>query len=200
MKIRTLLKPIYARNVLLDKNIPIFSPEDFAAIFGLNEPQTKRFLEKYVKEGLFFRLKKGLYLLTTDHSIPEGRIANALYAPSYISFEFALAYWNIIPETVYTITSATTKPSRLFTVKDIAYSYLSLKKEAFTGYSLIGEGNDSFLMADKEKALADYLYFVALGKKSLNDRFDLDGLDKDKVLSYLELFKRKTAIEIFKNI
>ena len=38
-------------------------------------------------------------------------LANVLYAPSYVSFDYALSYYGMIPERVHEITSATMRIS-----------------------------------------------------------------------------------------
>ncbi len=186
----TLLKPIQIREELLKRNLRVFTGQEFTRIFQTSSHSTKYFLETQVKEGFLSRLKRGIYMLKTDQPSEE-EIANAIYKPSYISFEYALAYYNLIPEMVYTITSATTKPTRLFDVSGKVFSYQTIKKEAFTGYSLNKIGDKIFLIAEKEKALIDYLYFVSLKKSPENDRLETKGFDKEKIIFYAALFKNK---------
>ncbi|MBI2025904.1 MAG: hypothetical protein HYT06_00835 [Candidatus Levybacteria bacterium] len=193
----TLLKPLQVREELLERNMRIFTPEEFSRLFQTPKHVTKYFLEKQTMYGLFLRLKKGLYFLKTDPPSEE-EIANSLYKPSYISFEYALSYYGILAEMPYTVTSATTKPTRLFTLNNMSFSYYTIKDHLFTGYSLIKLGSKSFLIADKEKALVDYLYFESLGKKPHNDRLNLSGIDKEKLQEYLKLFKRKSFIKYVK--
>lgn len=196
----TLLKPIPVREELLKRGIHAFTSQVFTRIFRSSPTATKYFLETQTQNGLLVRLKKRIYALKTD--LPsEEEIANVLYQPSYISFEYAMAYYNILPEMTYTITSATTKPTRLFTTEKIAYSYRTIKDSAYTGYSLIKKESHSFLLAEPEKALVDYLYFVSLRKIGLNDRllirlkklnyYKTDGLRKDKIIAYAKLFANK---------
>ncbi|MBD3299866.1 MAG: hypothetical protein GF347_00770, partial [Candidatus Moranbacteria bacterium] len=68
-------------------------------------------------------------------------IANKIYHPSYISFESAFAYYNLIPEGVFDIFSVTTKKTRRIyaelSLQVIDFNYLSIKKSLFWGYSLI---------------------------------------------------------------
>jgi hypothetical protein len=45
-------------------------------------------------------------------------------------------------------------------------------------------------MADPEKALVDYLYFVSLGKRTLNERIDITDLDTKKLYAYAKLCQR----------
>ena len=187
----TLLKPLQVRKKLISKQIHIFTPQIFSQLFDTNKTATKHFLETHVKSDLFTRLKKGLYALKTDPPTEE-EIANQLYKPSYISFEYALSFYGLLPEMPYAITSATTKPTRNFTISSQLFSYRTIKKEVYTGYSLLKQNNRSFFIADQEKAYLDYLYFVFLGKNPTNDRLislAKGKIDKNKLQLYLSSFK-----------
>ncbi len=116
----TLLKPLQVRADLLRRGTAVFTGQDFQRIFQVSKFKAKYFLEAYTKAGLFVRLKRGLYALQ-DHLPPEEEIANLLYRPSYLSFEYALAAYAILPEMVYTVTSATPKPSRTFVVEEKSF-------------------------------------------------------------------------------
>lgn len=185
----TLLKPFLVREELLKKGVRIFTPLEFSRIFQASPTSIKYFLEEQVAEGLLFRLKKGLYALRTDPP-REQEIANKLWQPSYLSFEYALAYYNILPEMPYIVTSATTKTTRLFTLEHQAFGYYTVKAGVFTGYILQKSENISFLIADPEKALVDYLYFVSIGKRPQNDRLNILRLNKEKILKYMRLYDR----------
>jgi hypothetical protein len=100
----------------------------------------------------------------------------------------------------YAVTSATTMPTRTFTVEGKAFIYSTIKKEAYTGYVLLKREGASFLMAEPEKALVDYLYFVTLGKKSLNDRFDTGRLRKDKLIAYARVYRREKLMRRIEEI
>jgi hypothetical protein len=205
------MKPLQVRETLLEKGVRTFTPHDFEHIFRISPSRTKYFLETQTDEGLLTRLKQGIYALKTD--IPsEQEIANSLYKPSYISLEYALAYWGIMPEMPYAVTSVTTKPTRLFTPEyGGVFEYTSIKRSAYTGYILVkpaevksGQSNfietntngatpKSFLIAEPEKALVDYLYFVALGRKLENDRLFIKkgSLEKKKLRQYAKLYNKK---------
>ena len=75
-------------------------------INGLSEysnPKTK--LGRLVKSGNFFPIIRGLY--ETDTKRAGYLFAESIYSPSYLSFDFALSFHGLIPETVYSYTSAT---------------------------------------------------------------------------------------------
>lgn len=177
----------------------MFTPLEFKRIFPKPPDQIQYFLETQTDQGLFIRLKRGLYALKTDLPSDE-EIANVLYKPSYLSFEYALARHGIIPEAPYNLTSATAKPTRVFAVTDKAYSYFTIKQEAYTGYYLDTTGNKKVLIAEKEKAVADFLYFVAIGQRVLNDRFDVSLIDKNKLINYVKLFNREKAINLVEKL
>ncbi len=192
----TLLKPLPIREELLKRNLRVFTGQDFMRIFSVSASATKHLLETNARGGFLLRLKRGLYSLDTDKPTEE-EIANALYKPSYLSFEYALAYYNLLPEMSYVITSATTKPTRLFDVSGKAFSYRTIKQEAYTGYHMVKRESGFLMIAEKEKAIIDYLYFVSLRKAPQNDRL-LDAirdkthkLKKEKMLAFAKLFANK---------
>lgn len=188
-----LVKPLFVREELLKRKIRIFTNQQFALIFDLSPYKAEYSLNRLVKEGLLTRLKRGVYILKINPPSEE-EIANVLYKPSYISFEYALAYYNIIPEMIYQITSATTKPTRLFDVGHNAFVYYTIKPEAYTGYTMAQREERRFYIAEPEKALVDYLYIISLGQRSLlggrliNDRMELKSLNKDKILTFAKLY------------
>jgi len=169
-----------------DKQINIFSTADFENIASLSRESAWAALGRYVKMGLIKSPKRGLYYFADNPPDPY-LLANKIYIPSYISFETALSYYSVIPEVVYTVTCATTKTTREFDNGDIAFAYYKIKLQAFAGYLK----KEDYLIADPEKALTDYLYFVALGKKTLNDRLDTSQLDKSKIIKYTRLFNNQ---------
>ena len=51
-------------------------------------------------------------------------------------------------------------------------------------------GERTYFIAEPEKAVADYLYLVALGQRSPNDRMTVDNLDRKKIKNYAKLYNR----------
>lgn len=187
------------RNTLLNKKIRTFTARELASLFSMSPRKSLYYLERGLQTGLFTKLKRGMYSLKTDPPT-EQQIANQLYRPSYLSYEYALAYYNILPEMVYAVTSATTKSTRSFMVGEKTYSYTSIKAVAYTGYELKMVDDQRFLIAEPEKALVDYLYLVALGRRQANDRLDIRRLDPKRVRTYAKLFKRKKLLTLVNGI
>lgn len=175
-----------------------FTDREFRSITGTTAMSAKFILIRYTRRGLLRRLKRGLYAV-------EGRLpskwclANRLYQPSYISLESALSYHGLIPETVYSVTSVTTKSTREFNVLGTSYLFRTVKRKGFFGYRSVEVDGQSALMAEKPKALADYLYFVFLKKARLNNRLRLKGVNRSGLLKNLEAFQHPGLVEWFKH-
>ena len=74
----TLLKPLQVRETLLQKKVRTFTTHDFENIFRTTPTNTKYFLETQTAEGVFIRLKRGVYALKTDLPSQE-EIAHSLF-------------------------------------------------------------------------------------------------------------------------
>lgn len=192
------LKPLYIQQSLLEKGIRLFSPSDFQRVFGVSLTATQGFIKNH-SHDLFIKIRNGLYAMRA-YPPQEEFIANRLYAPSYISFEYALARYGIIPESVYAVTSATTRITREFIVNNKSYTYSHIKKKAYRGYKTEKAEGMTILIAEPEKALVDYLYFVDLKRKTLNERLDIGKVRKKTVLEYARLFDRSSLIKLVKGI
>ncbi|MFH1413211.1 MAG: hypothetical protein ABIG10_04310 [bacterium] len=193
------LNRIKVEEKLKSLGIFVFTPREFKDIFNVSQKTAANFIWRNIKSGLFIKLRNGYYILKDSNPLLYF-IANKLYQPSYISLEKALSHYNIIPEVVYTITSITPKSTREFVTPIGTFSYQKIKKSAFTGYNSIQLENSLVLFAEPEKALADYLYFVALKKISLNDRLNLKEINKKKLLQYVKLFKRPSLLKLIEQI
>ncbi len=193
------LKPLEVLTSLNEQKVRIFSPEEFRRVFAISLRAAQEFIKDH-KKDLFVKLKNGLYALRT--ALPgETEIANRLYTPSYISLDYALAHYRMIPETVYSVTSVTTRTTRAFTAGGRSYEYSRIKRNAFTGYRSLKTEAGVVLIAEPEKALADYLYFVDLNLKRLNERFSLKGKVRAKtVMRYADLFERKSLRALVKEV
>ena len=86
-------------------------------------------------------------------------LANKIYPPSYLSLEFMLNRYGIIPDTPWTYTSISSKKTKFFENEFGNFSYQQIKKGLFTGYNTQNRGGMSFNMATPEKTIMDFIYF-----------------------------------------
>jgi predicted transcriptional regulator of viral defense system len=131
-------------------------------------------------------------------------IANSIYSPSYISFESALSYYQLIPESVFTITSATSIKTNEFKTGLGNYNYRHIKPSLFLGYKLIESGNHRVKIAEPGKAILDYLYInehlntaQAFEGMRFNTQLLLPILNKRNTSAWLKLFANKALEKRF---
>ncbi len=174
---------------LRERGFRLFSPSDVQHVLKVSPIAVRFLLHRYSAQGALLKLRNGLYAFAQQ--LPSAMvIANRLYEPSYLSLEFALAYYHVMPETVYRITSVTSRPTRIITTAGTTFEYHRIKRSAFTGYEPAKVGIETVLLAMPEKALVDYLYFVDLHKTVLNERLTLRGLSRRVIMRYARLFER----------
>ena len=112
------------------------------------------------KKGSLTRIKNGLYSDNVQLDAPL--LANICQSPSYLSFEWALYIYGLIPEFVSVYTSAVfgKKNNRSYSCKEAVFEYLSIPDKAFP-YGVIYRKNEDgirYKIATKEKALLDIIY------------------------------------------
>ena len=134
-----------------------------------------------VKKGELMRLKKGVYAFGEDYqvnSVDIISVANVLYAPSYVSYDYALSYDELSPERVYETTSATLRGKKSFETDLGRFSYRPVPVQAYAiGVDwLYDSTNGGKLIATPEKALCD---------KIRSDR-GIGRLSQEKLAAYLE--------------
>ena len=108
--------------------------------------------------GILIRLNRGLY--EDNPHVDPYLLAAPILSPSYISFEYALSYYGLIPERVVTITSASLMVHKNKTFNNAfgRYTYTDIPAEAFAiGTTHIVIGDYAARIATKEKAICDSL-------------------------------------------
>ena len=118
------------------KSFPVFSIHDIRKI----DPDFDNKLLVYWQDKGYVKKIINRWYCFSDLSIDEKLlylIANSIYSPSYISFETALSWHELIPEAVYTVTSATSLKTNGFNNETGNFSYRHLKPSLFFGYYLI---------------------------------------------------------------
>lgn len=112
------------------------------------------------KKGKLTRIKRGLY--TDDFRQDFELIANVCYSPSYLSFEYALSQYGMIPEYVSTLTSAVygKRNYKTYRLHGTSFEYQSIPKAVFSKGVTIRRNQQGYCykIAAKEKALCDMLY------------------------------------------
>jgi len=179
------------------KDFVIFSLSDIRKV----EPNFYRArLNEWQEKGYIKKLRRGYYIFA-DLKINEQTlflIANRLYSPSYVSFEMALSYYGLIPEGVYSITSASSKKTYNFSTPIANFTYRKISPHLFFGYHIEEHSGQGYKIADMEKAVLDYLYLnpnIAQEADFKEWRFNseefLGKVDIKKMKKYAVVFESK---------
>ena len=152
-------------------------------------------------QGYIKPLAGGYYILA-DREMDEMllfMVANKIYEPSYVSLESALAYYEIIPETVLSVTSISSRKTKQYDSAWGVFSYRSVKPQYMIGYQVIENApGNKFKIASLEKALLDYLYLhsdirsIADFEELRWNRTQLHGLlDHSIFTRYVSIFDKR---------
>jgi len=180
---------------------------------AVGQTNERRCIGQLIRKGHVVRVKKGLYVWSHDLD-PAGYskkiLSNLIYGPSYVSIEYALAFYGLIPERVETVTAVTFQKNKIFTTPLGSFEYVHLYKGAYAAGITrhVLSHDETCLMADPEKALLDY---IALRVKRIDSitslsqflhedmRVDLDEFARLKVdlLCHYGALYRSAAVKKF---
>jgi len=151
----------------LIKNIYKALPYDFftdTELFRL-VPGSDNARHAIIKRGIakneLIRIRRGVYCLGESwirKPVNNFALAHRCYGPSYISLESALSYHELIPEGVYTTTSACLKRSMEFHSKAGSFAYIRNSRFTMKGVERILMDIFPVLMATPAKAILDYVF------------------------------------------
>jgi predicted transcriptional regulator of viral defense system len=164
---------------------------------GFHQPQLMDWLDRG-----YIRSFAGEYYYLPENDVDEKFLfvgANELYTPSYISLESALAYYQVIPESVLGVTSVSSRKTKQFESQWGTLSYRSVKPLYMFGYEVIKlEGHLKYTIARLEKVVLDFLYL----NPHIDTLEDFEGLRwekstlaglrrNQKFQGYLEIFGKR---------
>src|SRR3989338_4334322 len=129
------------------KDYTVFSLDEIRKL----EPRFhRRRLTEWQDRGYLKKLSRGYYIFS-DLPLSEQvlfEIANRIYPPSYVSLETALAYHKLIPESVYAVTSVSTRKTYHLRTPVAELFYRTVKGNLFFGYNLVTYDKKSFKIAN----------------------------------------------------
>jgi len=176
-------------------------------IFSLNDIKKidknfhRRRLNEWQKKGYIKKVIRGYYIFS-DLALNENilfEVANRIYNPSYISLEMAFSYYHLIPESVYGITSVSTRRTYRFRTSVGEFIYRKIKPNLFFGYNLVNYEDKRFKIASTEKAILDYFYInpntkteIDFASLRMNKDSFLRQINEKKLYKFLKEFGQKT--------
>jgi predicted transcriptional regulator of viral defense system len=137
--------------------IVLLSTSDISKITGEHGQGLNTFLYRLKKRGVIERLEKGKYYLRGSDI---DAIASSIISPSYISFLYALSYYNLttqIPNEMIVVSLKSRSPVGL---NGYNVRFMKMKKDRFFGMKRIKKDRQAFAtFATIEKAIIDCLAY-----------------------------------------
>ncbi len=152
-------------------------------------------ISRDIRDGKLFKIITGLY--ETNPNTPGYLLASSIYGPSYISFEYALSFYGLIPERVTTVTCATCdkKKKKQYNTDFGVFTYRDVPVIAYPEEIILKvENNYSYQIASPEKALCDKLYTLT----PLSNYSNLENMLFNDLRIDQEEFKKLNNKKIYK--
>lgn len=169
--------------ILLQWPSVIIRDQDLASKLPGDDQTRYDLVGRALRNKVLVRLKRGIYLISPPYQkyLPNAfEIAQTLYGPSYISFESALSHHGLIPEAVYTTTSACLRRSNTVKTSLGQFQYLHVSQEEFMlGVKRVQDVDSIYLLATPWKAIADLCYIQKKEWKSFSDMCEDLRIEKE---------------------
>jgi predicted transcriptional regulator of viral defense system len=163
----------------------------------LSSPRDK--ITDLLRQEIIIRVKKGLYVFAPKyrtHPYSKELLANLIHGPSYLSLDYALAYYGVIPERVKAVTSVTPNRSRRFNTPVGLFIYRQIPAAAYETGQVRTETDheQAFLIATPEKALADKI--VSLRGLAITSAAEMQRFLEEDLRIELDFLKTLPAARI----
>lgn len=172
-----------------------FTSGDTADVLGITPESGRVLCSRYVRNGLFLRLKRDFYILKQNWGKLTREelmnVSNFLQVPSYVSFTTALSFYGVTTQVQRDFyESACLRRTGRLDIEGIIFNFYKVDNLYYFDFI---KRNDMFI-ATKEKAFIDSVYLVSLGKYLLDiDALDLGKLDKKRIIKITNSFPEKTG-------
>ncbi|NOQ51886.1 MAG: hypothetical protein GQ578_06695 [Desulfuromonadaceae bacterium] len=153
----------WAKQLKQFNNIPFGHGALLSLLKDYKRPNDK--ISRMLAEGDILKIKRGLYVLSSEYRtapVSKPLLANLIYGPSYVSLDFALSYYGLIPEGVFEISSMTPKRVKYYDTPLGRFTYTHSFASLY-GIGIVSEASadgSCFLIASPEKALCDKVVFT----------------------------------------
>ncbi len=195
--------------------LPYFTKQNLALALGKDGEDLNYWMKKLSKEKLILPLKKGFYIsapyknkisaIPSEYETYWAYLANMLRSPSYVSLEYVLSKYSLIPESVFAITSVTLKSPRKYISTAGTFIYRSIREKLYTGYQQKAFGNSGITVkiAYPYKALFDFLYLKSFASNEelknylfSEGRFNWTVLTDEDKIKFMEISQKSGSVKM----
>lgn len=167
-----------------------FTIADLAALLQVKPASARVLATRYIKKGLFVRIKNDFYVLDQAWERLERedyfRLANFLQVPSYVSLLSALSWHEVTTQVPQArVESVLLRRSGEFEARGVSFRFYIIQKPRYFDFVR----KNGFFIATREKAFVDTVYLCSLGRyKADFAAMDCGKLDKGRLLRIMKPF------------
>jgi len=146
------------------EKLPLFNKKTAQILIGKTGNNLDKKIQRLLDKEYLINIKNGWYVsqpyINKIQNLEAYKeyLANQLRKPSYLSLEYVLSKYGLIPEAINSWTSITQKSTRQYENKFGNFIYQNIKKRLFYGYEKRMNSVYQIYEATKAKALFDFLY------------------------------------------
>lgn len=178
------MKAIELLKALRKINKLFYTIADLEKITGLPRNSLYVATKRWVESGIIERVAQGIYL-PMGSAVSIENVAAQVYLPNYLSFESALSRHGLLNLVPYTLTFATPRKTRRYTIQKQEVEFRQIARELFFGFEM----RNGLYIAYPEKAFLDEIYFLVRGKAQLDfDEIDIKKLSIRPLKKYSEKY------------
>ncbi|HWZ46549.1 MAG TPA: hypothetical protein VNW97_23955 [Candidatus Saccharimonadales bacterium] len=163
--------------------------DDLAHRYNIQEISARNALRRYEGRGLVEHISNKVYINRLNQQFSPRELVNVLRPDSYISLESALVDRGVTSQSPVMLTCVTLGYPRTFRSRSVTIAYRKISKELFWGFEQKATRYNTYLIAEPEKALLDWIYLSRQeGLPTPLDEITLQFLDSQKLRSYAARF------------
>ena len=175
----------------------ILRTDDLAHRYGIIPVAVTQALSRQESKGLVEHVSSKIYYNCLAQDASPRDLVNVLRRDAYISLDSALREYGISTQSPRTLTCVTTGRPQEFKSRTIAISYRSISPRFYWGYVRKTTRYGSYLIAEAEKAILDWIYFgIQNGFAPALDEQDFGNIDRPKLLEYARRFPSSVYLHL----
>lgn len=169
----------------------VLRSSELARKLKLSEKTVRNALRRYEERGLVERVSTKIYINHLNQQFSPRDLVNILRPESYISLESVMVERGITTQSPSVLTCVAPGYTQSFRTKSVGIVYRKISSDLYWGYEQRATRYNSYLIAEPEKALLDWVYLTRQeGLPTPLDELELQFLNAAKLRKYAERFPR----------
>jgi predicted transcriptional regulator of viral defense system len=162
---------------------------ELARKYKLPVGSAQKALLRLSDRGLVSRVAEGVYANKLVRDLAPADFIKVLRPNSYVSLESALSHWGLSTQSPVALTCVTTGKPKEYRVPEFSIRFRAISRSLYWGFIEKQTRYSTYLIAEAEKALLDWVYLSLQGGIRPNlDEIELKSVSKRKLVEYARQF------------